>query len=394
MTRTYSPHSDLDLFGDELLTDPYPAYQNLRNLGGAVHLESLNAWALPRYDGVRGALGDWQTYSATSLALTAPVNEMFVGTILATDPPQHDVLRSVLAERLGPRAVRSLQADIEARAEHLVNDVVARDTFDAVTDLAAAFPFAVVFDLIGLPDEARPNMLRWADATFNIFGPMNSRTVDGLAAAQEMFGWLATLEAKDLSEGSMGRAVFEAADHGRIPHESCIPLIIAYAAAGMDTTINSIANAVYLFAEHPDQWDLVRADPGKLPGAYNEILRYDAPVQFFGRKTTREVDVDGVIVPEGAQMLLLYGSGNRDERHYPDPDRFDVTRAPVDHLTFGYGTHGCAGQALARLEAHAVLGALSRRVRRIHLGTPHRHLNNSVRGFGSLPVLGLDLDGQ
>lgn len=393
MTRTHAPHSDIDLFDDLVLNDPYPAYKQLRDQGPAVHLDGLEVWALARYDAVRGALGDWQTYSASALALTAPVNEMFVGTILATDPPDHDVLRGVLAERLGPRAVRSLQADIEARADTLVDDVLSRGTFDAVTDLAAAFPFSVVFDMIGLPDEARPNMLRWADGTFNIFGPMNERTIAGLASAQEMFGWLATLNAEDLTEGSMGRAVFEAADQGRIPHESFIPLIVAYAAAGMDTTINSIANAVHLFAEHPDQWDLVRANPALLPGAYNEVLRYDAPVQLFGRRVTREVDLDGVTLPQGAQVLLLYGSGNRDERHYPDPDRFDVTRAPVDHLTFGYGTHGCAGQSLARLEAHAVLGALARRVHRIHIGTPHRHLNNSVRGFDALPVTGCDIDG-
>jgi cytochrome P450 len=391
MTRTHTPHSDVDLFDDALLDDPYPAYRELRDLGAAVRLDRFDAWTLNRYSSVRGALGDWQTYSATSLALTAPVNEMFVGTILASDPPAHDTLRSVLSERLGPRAVRSLKDDVESRAEKLVDDVLARGAFDAVTDLAAAFPLAVVFDLIGLPEEARPNILRWADATFNIFGPMNDRTINGLATVQEMFGWVGTLKAEDLAEGSMGRAVFEAADQGRIPHEACIPLIVAYAAAGMDTTINSIANAVYLFAQHPDQWDLIRTDTDLLLGAFNEVLRYDAPVQVFGRRVTREVDVEGVTVPEGAQVLLLYGSGNRDERHYSDPDRFDVTRAPVDHLTFGYGTHACAGQALARLEAYSVLGALARRVRRIHLGTPHRHLNNAVRGFDSLPVTGCDV---
>lgn len=390
MTLTHA-RSDVDLFDDALLADPYPTYRELRDLGAAVHLDRVDAWALTRYDTVREALGDWRTYSSSGLALTEPVNQMFVGTVLASDPPEHDTLRAVLAERLGPRAIHGLKADIDARAEVLVDQVLARGEFDAVTDLAAAFPFAVVFDLIGLPDEARPNMLRWADATFNIFGPMNARTVDGLAVVQEMFGWVGGLRAEDLDEGSMGRAVFEAAEQGRIAPESCIPLIVAYAAAGMDTTINAIANAVHLLARYPEQWDLVRADPTLLPGAFNEVLRHDAPVQAFGRRTTREVEVDGVTLPEGAQVLLLFGSGNRDERHYPDPDRFDVTRAPVDHLAFGYGTHGCAGQSLARLEAHAVLGALLRRVRRIEIGTPHRHLNNSVRGFDSLPVTGWDV---
>ncbi|GAA4553957.1 cytochrome P450 [Pseudonocardia xishanensis] len=392
MTPTLTPHSDVDLFADPVLEDPYPTYRTLRDLGGAVHLAELDAWALTRYDAVRGALGDWQTFSSSAVALNEPVNGMLVGTVLAADPPEHDVLRSVLADRLGPRAVRSLQADIAARAEALVEEVVAKGEFDAVTDLAAAFPFAVVFDLIGLPDDARPNMLRWADATFNVCGPMNDRTAGGLLIVQEMFEWVATLKADDLLDGSMGRAIFDAAEAGRIGPESCIPLLAAYATAGMDTTINAIANAVHLFAQHPDQWDLVRADPTLLPGAFNEVLRYDAPVQVFGRRTTRAVGVAGTEIPADSQVLLLYGSGNRDERHYAEPDRFDVTRAPVDHLTFGYGTHGCAGQALARLEAHAVLGALAARVRRIHLGEPKRHLNNVLRGIESLPVHGVELD--
>jgi cytochrome P450 len=124
---------------------------------------------------------------------------------------------------------------------------------------------------------------------------------------------------------------------------------------------------------HPEQWDLVRADPAGIPAAYNEVLRYDAPLQVFGRRTTRDVDGDGVTIEAGAQVLLLYGSGNRDERHYPDPDRFDVTRNPVGHLIFGYGTHGCAGQALARIEAHPILGAHARRGRRIYIDPPVRH---------------------
>lgn len=106
---------------------------------------------------------------------------------------------------------------------------------------------------------------------------------------------------------------------------------------------------------------------------------------------TTEVDVDGVRLPAGAQLLLLYGSGNRDDRHYPDPDRFDVTRNPVDHLSFGYGTHACAGQALARIEAQSVIAALARRVHRFDIGTPTRHLNNTVRGLESLPVLDVEL---
>ncbi|MEZ0053809.1 cytochrome P450 [Mycobacterium sp. MAA66] len=390
MTLTHTPHSDVDLFADDTLYDPYPAYRELRELGSAVYLDKLDAWALPRYDDIRAALGDWVTYSSAGVALNDVVNEMLVGTELAADPPEHDKLRAVLADRLGPRAIRHLRSVISTKADALVESVLQKPSFDVVIDLAMAFPFSVVFDLIGLPEEARPNMLRWADASFEVCGPMNKRTENGLPVLEELFQWISTLSANDLKDGSMGRAIFEAADAGRIQPESCIPLLITYTTAGMDTTINSIANAVHLFATHPEEWDRVCADPSSVPSAFNEVLRYDAPAQVFGRKTTRDVTVDGVHIPGGAQVLMLYGSGNRDDRHYTDPDRFDVTRDPVDHLTFGYGTHSCAGQALAKLEAHAVLRALTKRVRRFEIGEPRRHLNNVIRGLEALPVTGFE----
>lgn len=390
MTLTEAPHSDVDLFADHVLEDPYPAYRRLREQGAVVYLEALDAWALPRYDQIRAALGDWETFSSAGVALNGVVNEMLVGTVLAADPPEHDRLRAVLADRLGPRAIRHLQADIEARAQTLVDSVLATGSFDAVHDLAVVFPFSVVFDLIGLPETARPNMLRWADVTFEVCGPMNQRTQAGLPVLAELFQWVSTLAASDLKEGSMGRAVFEAADAGRIRPESCIPLIAAYTSAGLDTTINSIANSIHLFATHPAEWDRVCADPAILGSAFNEVLRYDAPVQVFGRMAAKDTTIDGIAVPAGAQLLMLYGSGNRDERHYPDPDRFNAARNPMDHLTFGYGTHGCAGQALAKIEAHAVLRALASRVRRFEVGEPVRHLNNTVRGLSSLPVLALE----
>ncbi|MDI9939215.1 cytochrome P450 [Rhodococcus sp. IEGM 1351] len=393
MTIASTPHTDIDLFSDDILTDPYPAYATLRDMGAAVHLNRIDAWALPRYEHIRAALHDWETFSSeAAVGLNDVVNGFLVGTVLGTDPPEHDKLRSVLSAQLAPRALQKVKAGIEAGADTLVDDLVHRGQFDAVTDLAAALPLSVVFDLIGLPEHARGDMLRWADGTFTVFGPMNERTQHGLTVIEEMFAWLGTLRAEGLKPGSMGRAIFDAAEAGVIAQDSCVPLLAAYTTAGMDTTINAIANAVQLFATHPDQWDTLRGNPDLTPSAFNEILRYDSPVQAFARKLTREVTIDDVHLPAGARVVLLYGSGNRDERHYPNPDSFDIHRNPVDHLTFGYGTHTCAGQALAKIEAHAILRALATRVRRIHIGDPKRHYNNVIRGLESLPVVHLDLN--
>jgi cytochrome P450 len=158
--------------------------------------------------------------------------------------------------------------------------------------------------------------------------------------------------------------------------------------AAFDTTISTIASGMWLFATNPDQWDAVRADPSLVPNAVTEIVRLESPIQYFSRVTTREVDLgDGVVIPAGARVLHSYGAANRDERHFPDPDRFDVHRGALDHLAFSYGTHACAGQGLARLEAHAVFSALAKRVTRIELtGEPARAVNNITRGFARVPV--------
>lgn len=395
MTTAPIARTDIDLFADEILMDPYPAYAELRRMGGAVYIERLGAWALPRHADIRAALHDWQTFSSDGgVGLNDVVNSFLVGSVLGSDPPHHDGLRAVLSDLLAPRALRPVTATIQARADELVAGLVDHGTFDAVSDLAAALPLSVVFDLIGLPDSARDSMLRWADGTFTVFGPMNARTESALPVIGEMFQWLASLAARDLAPGSMGRGIFDAAAAGRIGPESCVPLLAAFTTAGMDTTISAIANAIHLFATYPAQWDALRADPGLIPGAFNEVLRYDAPVQAFGRKVMKEVTVEGASIPTGSSVILLYGSGNRDESRYAEPHVFDIGRDALDHLAFGYGVHGCVGQALAKIEGHSVLRALASRVARIEVGEPVRHLNNVIRSLESLPVTGLRVDAR
>jgi cytochrome P450 len=155
----------------------------------------------------------------------------------------------------------------------------------------------------------------------------------------------------------------------------------------MDTTVNSIGSAIWLLAERPDDWARLRAEPGLAGSAFEEALRYESPVTFTGRKTTRRTEVGGVEIDAGARVVLWFSSANRDDRHYEAADTFRLDRNPVDHVAFGGGVHSCAGQGLARIEGPAVLAALARHAERIELaGEPERHLNNAVRGLGRLPV--------
>ncbi|MFE9097013.1 cytochrome P450 [Streptomyces sp. NPDC007264] len=384
---TTPPTSGIDLFADEVVLDPYPVYAELREQSPVVRLPKNDAYALTRYDAIRGALADWESFSSTSIAFNPMANEALTGTSLASDPPVHTQLRATLTENLSPRALRGLKVRIEEKADALVAELVDRGSFEAIDALARAFPLEVVADLIGFTGHVRDNMLRWGQAAMQVLGPMNQRTADNFPIAGELYGWCSQVTAEDLAEGSVGRGIFDAEARGDIPPDTAGHIIHQYLGAGVDSTIAAIGNIVALFAAHPDQLALVRANPSLVPAAFNEVLRFWPPINAWGRRATKDVEIDGTVVPAGAQIAVLLGAGNRDPRHYDNPDAFLVERNPVDHLGFGYGPHGCAGQGLARLEAHAVIEALSRRVERLVVGPEVRVPSNITRSIEELPVL-------
>jgi len=387
MAAAAQKSSAVDLFADEVLVDPYPAYALLREAGGVVYLPGNDVYVLTRYDAIRDALVDWETFSSASIGFNPMVNEALAGTSLASDPPAHAKLRATLMANLTPRALRELREQVDAKADRLVADLVGAGSFDAIDSLARAFPLEVVADLIGFTGHARGNMLRWGQAAMEVIGPMNRRTAESFPVAGELYGWCASVAAEDLAPGSVGRGIFDAQARGDIPANTAGRIIHQYLGAGVDTTIAAIGNVVALFAAHPDQLALVRKDPALVPAAFNEVLRFWSPVHAWGRRVTRDVEIDGAVVPAGAQLAILFGAGNRDPRHYDNPDAFLVERNPVDQLSFGYGRHGCAGQGLARLEAHAIIGALARRVERLVTGPETRVPSNITRSIDRLPVL-------
>jgi cytochrome P450 len=378
--------SDIDIWDDDILVDPYPTYAALREQAAVVHLPKNDLYVLTRYDVIRDALGDPETFSSTSIGFNPMVNEALQGTSLASDPPTHTQLRATLSQNLTPRALRGLKVVIDEKADKLVAELAASGSFEAVDALARAFPIEIVADLIGFSGHVKDNMLRWGQAAMQVIGPLNQRTQESFPIAGELYGWCSSVTAEDLTPGSIGRGIFDAESRGDIPEGSAGHIIHQYLGAGVDTTIASIGNIIALFGHHPDQFELVRENPELVPAAFAEVLRYWAPVHIWGRKATRDVDIDGVTIPAGAQVGILFGAGNRDPRHYGNPDTFDVRRNPVDHLSFGYGPHGCAGQGLAKLEAHAIIEALARRVKSLTVSDEVREPSNITRSFELLQV--------
>lgn len=381
------PSFDTDLFCDAVLQDPYPTYKMLRDAGPVVWIEPLQMYCCARYAEVRQVLDDNTTFiSSQGVTFSEFLNRAFIGTVLQSDLPEHTALRSALGEQMSPQAMRGLQANVQAQADDLIKRLKQRGTFDGVRDLARVFPLTIVAELIGIPQDGRDRLLAWGDANFNVVGPENERHLRSRPVFAECFEYIQWLDQDPsrLRKGSLGSAIYDAAARGVIRRDQCPALMAAYLVAGIDTTISSIASAVRLFGEHPDQWELLRAEPLLAARAYNEVLRIASPAQLFKRVAREDTEVAGVALPAGSSVIVMYASANRDERKFPDPERFDIKRHAAEHVAFGHGLHVCAGQALARLEANAVLAAMTAHVERIEVGAHTFHLNNTIRSLDTL----------
>ena len=230
-------------------------------------------------------------------------------------------------------------------------------------------------------------MLHWAGATFDIFGPENERTVQAWPVVREMRAFVDALASRDkLRAGSWADRLLDHVQRGTVAREEFSTLLRDYLGPSLDTTIFATVNLIWLFSLYPDQWNMVREDPMLVRNAVNECVRLESPIRGFTRKLSADVTVGDVRLPQGARVLLLYASANRDERRWNRPEIFDVRRRVSDHVGFGFGIHSCAGMHLARAEIESLVRALIRRVRRFEAGTPIRAVNNTLRGFASLPV--------
>ncbi|OBH05072.1 MULTISPECIES: cytochrome P450 [unclassified Mycobacterium] len=378
-----------NLYTRTAVLDPYPHYGRLRRLGSVVWLRRHGAYALPRYAECKAALRDDATFiSGNGVALNPISNRLSRGTTLNSDGAEHDRRRKLVAHRLLPRALRDLAGTIDDQAAAIVDTALGRRTVDAVADLASALPLAVVPDLVGWPRDERGPLIDWGGATFDMLGPLNRQAVMSFPRSLQMLRFARrVVRSRTVLEGSIVDELLASVDAGTVSREQCTALMIDYIAPSLDTTISAISNAVYLFASHPEQWQLLRDNPGLIPNAVNEIVRYESPLRAFARLVRRDTEIAGVLIPAGSRVLVMYASANRDEREWKDPDTFDIRRDAGRHLGFGNGAHACAGQALARLETAAMLRALIDRVQRIHVtGRPTWALNNIIRRHQSLPV--------
>ncbi len=382
------PTFDGDFWSDEVLADPYPTYKRLREIGPAVWFSQHGAWALTTHAAVREGLRLGEVFSsAEGVTMNDAMNGMSRGVMLASDDPYHRELRSVFSRPLMPGALAPLRARLSDLSESLVERLVARRSFDAVTELAHHLPLSVVTELVGLGEEGKSNMLAWAVGIFNAFGPdTHPRTLSGIEITQQAFAYLATMDKHTLTPDGWGMKLFEASTRGELSEQSAKGMLMDYLGPALDTTINATSSAVWLFAQNPEQWDRLRADPTLISDAIDEVLRLESPIRAFSRYVTRDHRIGDVVLGAGSRALVLYACANRDEQKYVNAERFDIGRKPRDHLAFGHGTHTCAGMHLAKLEMTVLLEALIKRVRRFHIREEKRELHNTLRGLARLVV--------
>ncbi|KRE28408.1 monooxygenase [Mycobacterium sp. Soil538] len=377
------------VYSRSAILDPYPRYRELRALGPVVWLARHRLYALPRYAECKAALRDDGTYlSGDGVAANPVINRLSRGTTLNSDGAEHERRRRLVAHRLMPRALRGLGEAVDEQARRIVDAAVRRGTVDAVTDVATALPLAVVPDLVGWPHDQRDHLLGWGAATFDMLGTANWQALTALPRSVQMLRFARrVVRERNVLPGSMAHELLAGADDGDIGRDEVPALLIDYIAPSLDTTISAISSAIHLFATHPEQWELLKADSSLLPNAINEVVRFESPLRAFTRKAGANSVIAGVSVPAGARVLALYASANRDEHEWKDPWLFDIRRDAGRHVGFGNGAHACAGQGLARLETAAMLRALLDRVERIEtVGEPIWAVNNIIRRLEHAPV--------
>lgn len=384
---------DLDPFSPEFLADPYPGHEEMREAGPVVRLPRYDVWATARYAEVRSVLGDPETYcSSAGVGLSDFTREKPwrpPSLLLEADPPEHTEARDVITTVLSPKNVRALRDAFQAEAEAMIDRLLQRPDIDGVSDLGAAFPLKVFPDAVGLPAGGRENLLPYGKMVFNGFGPRNEFFDRAMAGGEQVRDWImAHCERDALAADGLGAQIHEVAAENGFTEQERGMLVRSFLSAGVDTTVHALGNALWVLAQHPEQWAEMRAEPTKKAvAAFEETVRFESPVQTFFRTTTADAELGGVAIPAGEKVLTFLGAANRDPRQWDDPDRFDLNRRAHGHVGFGSGTHTCVGQMVARLEGEVLLSSMADRVESIELtGEPERQLNNTLRGLDTLPL--------
>jgi cytochrome P450 len=397
MTTTTGTDAAYDPYDIEINADPYPAFRRLREEAPLYRNETYDFYALSRFADVERGLTDRETYISGRGAILELIKadmEMPPGVIIFEDPPIHTMHRGLLSRVFTPKKMNALEPEIRDFCARSLDPLVGAGGFDFVRDLGAQMPMRVIGMLLGIPDQDQEAIRDRVDADLRTEPgkPMEvsrDQLVTGEAFA-EYVDWRAEHPSDDLMTQLL-QAEFEDETGAtrRLTREEVLTYVNVVAGAGNETTTRLIGWAGKVLAEHPGQRRDLVEDRSLIPNAIEELLRYEPPAPHVARYVSRDVEHYGETVPEGSVMMFLVGAANRDDRRFPDGDRFDIRRDIGQHLTFGYGIHFCLGAALARLEGRIALDEVLNRFPEWDVDLDNARLSptSTVRGWETLPIV-------
>jgi len=375
----------------EFHDDPFPVYRRLRDEAPCYHDDELGFWALSRYADVLDALHDPDTYCSRFGITLEEGNPLPM--MLTTDPPEHTTLRRMVSRAFTPRRIGDLEPSIRSLSARYLDELRDRESADLIGDYAAPLPMDVISKLLGVPDGDQEQLRKWSDALLDREEGDKDVTPAGVEAAYQLFKYFTAFVAEKRAhpgDDDLAAALVAIEAEGeRLTEEEVVGFLFLLIIAGNETTTKLLGNCLLAMQRFPGERAKVVADPARIPDAIEEILRYEGSTQVMGRTLTRDVELHGETMRAGEKVLLLLGSGNRDERVWDRPDVYDIDRGwPTHHLAFGHGIHVCLGAALARLEMRVSLEELLGRypgyeidetaLVRVHSG--------NVRGYSSMAV--------
>ena len=350
-------------------------------------------WAVTRYDDVRAVGRDAQTYSSAPTIMIPDLTSLDAGEhtmMITTDPPKHTELRRIVSRDFVPRAAKLLRPRIEELARGIVDGVAAGGSCDLVTDVAGLMPSYVIAEMLGIPHDAGVELYKLTEAVHAIPGESDGPT--GPDAVREMFAYAHDVweRKRDHPSGDLSSTIVHADANGRALDELDFQLFFMLLIdAGGDTTRNLVSGGMRALFDHPDQRERLAADvDGMLPTAVEELLRWVSPVVYMRRTATCDAELGGRHIAAGEKVVVYYGAANRDPAVFADPERFDVTRTPNEHVAFGGGgPHFCLGANVARIEIRALLREVLTRLPDIAPDGPTTWLpSNFISGPKALPV--------
>jgi cytochrome P450 len=397
MTTVRTSDVYYDPYDVEIDRDPYPTYARLRDEAPLYYNDRHDFWAVSRYEDVERGLVDRATFISGKggvLEIIKAGIDMPPGIVIFEDPPTHTIHRSLMSRVFTPRKVAALEPQVRAFSAACLDPLVGTDRFDLIAEFAAQMPMRVIGMLLGIPETDQAAIRDKTDANLRTEAgeAMNVRGEGFVTGAMfaEYIEWRAEHPSDDIMTDLLN-AEFEdeTGTRRRLSRQEVLTYVDVVAGAGNETTTRLIGWAAKLLAEHPDQRRRLVEDRSLVPNAVEEILRYEPPAPHVGRCTSTDVELYGTTVPAGAAVLFLVGAANRDDRKYPEPDRFDIHREVVSHLAFGYGPHFCLGAALARLEGRIALDELLARFPEwdVDLADAKLAPTSTVRGWERLPLV-------